>query len=211
MVAGSIPAEFGNLRALTDLTVGGNRLTGKRVPYERHGTMGVQREGCKSTLSFLGNTRRCCNLENVLDIDEVQQHSEVFLRFYLEALSPEYQYTEKNTFSNAHCLFSGAVPPELGNLSNLVLLELYDNHLSGKRLDAWLPSPGGYSKPGKQDFRLNSGIDLSIEGPACLPSCCTIERHDPPLHFRAFARCPFLSVIHPDFSRQEVFLQNWET
>lgn len=33
--------------------------------------------------------------------------------------------------------FSGAIPPELGNLSKLVLLELYDNQLSGKQLDAW--------------------------------------------------------------------------
>lgn len=53
LVAGCIPTEFGDLRALTELTVGGNRLTGKHVHSERHGTMGVRREGCKSTLSFL--------------------------------------------------------------------------------------------------------------------------------------------------------------
>ncbi|KAL9156130.1 hypothetical protein ABFS82_09G052700 [Erythranthe guttata] len=105
---GFVPHLLGNLRSLEYLSLFGNHLRTKSTSSE---------------LSFITSLTNCVSL-NVLAIGDNPLGG--FFPASIGNLS-----TSLQGLSAYNCQIKGIIPPEIGNLSNLVRLSLMDNELSG--------------------------------------------------------------------------------
>ncbi|KAL7139427.1 hypothetical protein ABFS83_09G049800 [Erythranthe nasuta] len=105
---GFVPHLLGNLRSLEYLSLFGNHL---------------RTESTSSELSFITSLTNCVSL-NVLAIGDNPLGG--FFPASIGNLS-----TSLQDLTAYNCQIKGIIPPEIGNLSNLVRLSLMDNELSG--------------------------------------------------------------------------------
>ncbi|KAH6795116.1 hypothetical protein C2S52_005593 [Perilla frutescens var. hirtella] len=134
MFNGGIPAAIGELKALEHLELGGNNLNGT-IPQEIGNLQKLVVFGLEINHITGGLPTNMFNISSlqiiVLRDNELGRNLPTDMRNLTALKEFHLQYNHFTEFFAYNCMINGNIPPDIGNLSNLVSLSLYDNEFSG--------------------------------------------------------------------------------